>query len=234
MRYYELLDTDIDQVNEDMQKLFRVQGPFSVDKQGYVSANGSVIGLPKFAGHYDGFMPVRFKAVGDLQLKNCALISLAGCPQAVTGSFDCSVNHLDSLKAGPKSVGHSYNCSGNVLTSLHGAPEKIQVFICDKNHLTNLQGAPKSVDVFSCKGNSLRSLEGFPAQCREAHVTYTNKLPLLRLVGCEVQFTGYNSGPPPDGIQEIFAKYVGQKTRQAMASCQNDLMRAGLHANAVP
>jgi hypothetical protein len=88
--------------------------------------------------------------------------------------------------------------------------------------------------VFSCKGNPLRSLEGFPALCREAHITYAAKLPLLKLVGCEVQFTSYNSGPPPPGIQEIFAKYVGQKSTQAVASCRNDLIKAGLHANAVP
>jgi hypothetical protein len=232
MRYYEFLDTEIEQVTQDMKKLFRVQGQFSVDRQGFVSAAGMVIGLTKFAAHTDGFMPVRFKSVGDLVLKNCALISLLGCPTTVSNTFDCSMNNLGHLKAGPHTVGQSYDCSNNGLLDLTGAPSSVATFRCDKNLLSSLRSAPKSVQVFSCKDNPLVSLEGFPEQCKEVHITYTKNLPLLNLVGCQVHFYGMKNSAPPAGLGEIFGKYIGQKNNpKSLEACTQDLLKAGFQTN---
>lgn len=82
----------------------------------------------------------------------------------VSGSFDCSVNQLTSLKGAPQEVGGDFSCSHNQLTSLEHAPQLVRGwFACSENQLTSLEGAPEYVDGdFSCVNNQLTSLEGAP------------------------------------------------------------------------
>jgi hypothetical protein len=61
--------------------------------------------LPKF---------VKFKTiVGDFLVCNSALTTLRGCPQEVTGEFNCEFNKLKSLKYAPKIVRGRFACSDN-------------------------------------------------------------------------------------------------------------------------
>ena len=75
------------------------------------------------------------------------LTSLEGCPDIISGSFNCSRNKLKSLSDGPKLVDGDYNCRTNQLTSLRFTPEHITgAFRCDHNQLTNLHNGPQRVD----------------------------------------------------------------------------------------
>ena len=105
---------------------------------------------------------------GDFTI-NGNLESLIGCPNKVTGNFDCSCSHLTSLEGAPEYVGGSFRCSSCLgLTSLKGAPKKVgKDFYCIfcKN-LTSLEGAPEDVGRdFDCTHcYKLKSLEGAPKQ----------------------------------------------------------------------
>lgn len=64
----------------------------------------------------------------------------------VTGNFDCSWDHLTSLKGCPKKVGGNFYCYGNRLTTLEGGPEYVGGnFDCQNNKLTTLKGLPKEI-----------------------------------------------------------------------------------------
>lgn len=133
------------------------------------------------------FWNMNTKPSGSVRVMWDGLENLINAPSSVLGSFDCTSNHITSLKGGPKevkgdflvsdnkltsltdspeSLGGSYICSDNLLTSLEGVPEEINVdFIFQRNKLTSLKGAPKSVKGnFACTGNPLTSLEDAPKE----------------------------------------------------------------------
>ena len=92
------------------------------------------------------------------------LISLKGAPKSTKKGFYCSHNDLTSLEGAPEIIGCSFNCSGNKLTSLQYSPKTIgSDFICSNNMLISLFGSPRYVvDFFNCSYNQLTSLEGCP------------------------------------------------------------------------
>lgn len=102
---------------------------------------------------------------GDINLFKTDLIEIPDYIQfgVIRGNFDCSSNHLSSLRGCPRKVDGFFNCSFNKLTSLEGSPEKVKGgFYCGSNQLTSLEGAPKEVDDFYCNNNQLISLKGAP------------------------------------------------------------------------
>ena len=73
----------------------------------------------------------------------------------VNGNFDCSDNHLKSLKGAPSRVNGNFICSHNELESLEGVPSSVNGFFdCSYNKLESLKWAPSSVSgYFYCSGN---------------------------------------------------------------------------------
>ena len=87
---------------------------------------------------------------GDLELYNKKLESLDGCPQHITGHFNCSYNELTSLVGGPQKVDDCYICYNNQLTDLVGCASHIGgKLLCDDNQITSLAGIHKIIK--SCK-----------------------------------------------------------------------------------
>lgn len=93
---------------------------------------------------------------------NPSLESLEGGPEKVTTSYDCTKNGLTSLKGAPKIVGTEFNCSDNALTTLEGGPEQVSRYDCSSNRLISLKGAPEKVGVLDCSFNLLKSLKDGP------------------------------------------------------------------------
>lgn len=132
-------------------------------------------------------IPIRFSKIdGNFSVECCGLETLEGCPEIVTGTFDCASNELTSLEHGPKWVGESYLCGRNKLRTLEGAPGQIRDdfdayrncfeslkgsptrvggdFNCEESNLTNLIGAPEYVGKdFNCSWNEIETLSGLSA-----------------------------------------------------------------------
>ena len=100
---------------------------------------------------------------GDLDISREMLISLAGCPEYISGNFYCYDNELTSLVGGPQQVDGHYGCrNNNKLTALEGCASHIGgYFGCALNNLTSLVGGPQQVDGdYNCEYNNLTALEG--------------------------------------------------------------------------
>ena len=89
----------------------------------------------------------------DLILDNRKLNSLDGCPEDITGDFDCSNNYLRSLVGGPQRVAGWYDAEhqNSSLTSLVGCASHIghRLYFCGNDELTSLVGIHKIIK--SCK-----------------------------------------------------------------------------------
>ena len=83
---------------------------------------------------------------GDLDINGEHIDSLAGCPQHITGVFNCRYNNLSSLVGGPETVDGNYICRINNLTSLSGCASHIggSLFIAN-NPITSLVGIHKII-----------------------------------------------------------------------------------------
>ena len=103
---------------------------------------------------------------GNFDCSSNHLSSLRGCPREVGGYFDCSNNKLTSLEGSPREVGGFFDCYNNQLTTLKGSLEKAGWnFNCSHNKLISLEGAPVMVrGYFDCSHNKLISLEGAPKE----------------------------------------------------------------------
>ena len=97
-------------------------------------------------------------------LKGIKFGSLYGCPDKVSGFFNCSSNYLNSLEGGPTSVKKSYYCSNNNLFSLDHIAQDFESLFADGNDLSSLGKLPKEVkgDFYISYNQTLKSLEGSP------------------------------------------------------------------------
>ena len=83
---------------------------------------------------------------GEFDISSKILTSLAGCPEHITGMFNCGDNKLTSLIGGPQRVGGIYDCSNNQLTDLVGCPAHIDgALYCNNNNITSLVGIHKII-----------------------------------------------------------------------------------------
>lgn len=178
-------------------------------------------------------LPIKFGRVeGDF---TCPpdLTTLVGCPDYVSGIFDCSgtkIKNLNgsptyagdfdcrstsikNLKGGPTQVGRHYNCGFTSLQSFEGSPRIIpEDFWCSDSDITNLFGSPDHVGgVFDVGGNKyLTSLEGGPTSCGTFHISKNPKLTNLRgmpqkVESVEILATGITSlEGSPDEIDYNF------------------------------
>ncbi len=102
---------------------------------------------------------------GDICLWGINLTSIPLNFNIVNGYFDCSDNHLTSLKGSPKRVEGNFNCRLNKLTSLKYSPQHIEndYFNCEYNKIKSLKHCTKIIqDDFYVNSNKLTSLQYHP------------------------------------------------------------------------
>jgi len=113
-------------------------------------------------------IPFMFNTVkGNFDISDNPLVSLRGCPDKVTGNFECSVCfQLTSLIEGPSFVAGDYNCFGcKRLNDLKGMPNKVRTFTFeDCRGLESLIGGPSIVNGDYMAGvlPRLKNLSGLP------------------------------------------------------------------------
>jgi hypothetical protein len=222
---------DKDEILRLLHTNFTTSGEISIDNEGLVSCTGGVI-LVTDVTH----LPVRFGDVaGDFYCSSKKkLISLEGAPQVIGGDFWCDYTKLTSLAGAPQKV-RDFRCRNNqLLKSLEGGPvEVLGNFYCSQNPLlSSLQGAPASVggDFWCYSHPKLRSLEGFPAVGDTLHITYKNRLPLLRtLMAKKIEF--YPKNLYVWTVEQILNKYAGQGEAAAF-ECGAELASEGFKENA--
>jgi hypothetical protein len=115
---------------------------------------------------------------GDVDISNQHLKKLPIKFGIVTGTFNCSVNGLISLKGCPKEVGADFDCGFNYLTTLKYSPIKVDGnFDCRANSLASLKGGPISVGGnFYLKYNNITSLKGGPLNIGGELSCYSNPI----------------------------------------------------------
>ena len=164
------------------------------------------------------------------------LTTLKGCPQKITGFFDCSYNNLKSLEYGPEYVGENFKCVSWNLTSLRGAPENIDGdFLCNQNKkLTSIEFCPKYIKgcckLHHCSITSLHNIHLYIKSTQRLYVggnkISSHMLGLLLIK--ELTFVGCF---PTDIMNEpiqIINKYLEQPvSKQRMFDCQEELIQAG-------
>lgn len=109
-----------------------------LDKQGIehykILKNGKINVFGNLNLDLNGDFPeyIQFYHVyGYVNIGNCNLTTLKGCPVLIDGWFSCNDNRLTTLKYGPKRVqikrqfNTNYECNGNILTSLKGLPKTL-------------------------------------------------------------------------------------------------------------
>jgi hypothetical protein len=112
---------------------------------------------------------------GDVGFWNKGLESIPLNFNIVNGNFDCSWNHLTSLKGCPVRVGYWFSCHYNNLTSLQYSPQYVENgnFGCGRNKIESLQYCTELIrGDFYCYDNKLTSLEYHPTVYGEFYCRY--------------------------------------------------------------
>jgi hypothetical protein len=211
-------EQEIARIHNLMKEYFFYDTGFKVTADGKVDVVGNI----EMKDSLDNQMPVQFGLIaGNLNISYCALKSLAGCGDQITGVL---------------------NASNNLIRDLVGAPEQVGSIILNGNRLTNLQGAPQQVrDTMRLMDTDLHSLEGLPTQAGAVHkivITYAEHLPMLRLLVADQVVVkksggGYSRLESEQPLQNILndERWAG-KGKSHMLQCANELKKAGYVANA--
>ena len=148
---------------------------------------------------------------GDLDISsNQDIDSLDGCPDVVSGDFNCEFNYLTDLAGSPNKVTGSYTIFSNKrLTSLTGAPTVVngdfvisrtkitnlnnipeihEYLNISENKITSLVGSPNELKALNCSSNDLTSLDGGPQIVSDIY--WCNNNLLTDLVGCASNIGG--------------------------------------------
>jgi hypothetical protein len=150
---------------------------------------------------------------GDLDLRQCELTSLEGCPTALSGGLFISRNKLSTLLGGPTIVGNHFGASQCALTDLNGIPARIggDLYL-ENNPLTSLQGI-----------NKLKEMNGW-IYLRDCPIT-SHILGVFFIKGCKGIFAGYSI--QLQAASDIVNKHIS-KGRSGLIYCTQELIRAGL------
>ena len=142
---------------------------------------------------------------GDLRVDG--LDSLEGCPQHITGNFDCGSNILEILVGGPTNVDGEYICNSCKLTDLIGCASHIGGILnfCN-NDITSLVGIHKII-------KSCPDIRFYPSEIKEGGIG-------LLLIKNLNQIT-WESEP-----FYIIEKYLGSGTKGIM-ECSKELKAKG-------
>ena len=149
---------------------------------------------------------------GILKVFNDDLWSLDGCPEYITGEFNCSYNKLKSLVGGPKEVDGDYDCTDNPLSNLIGCASHISgELYCYDTAITSLVGIHKIIK--SCKSIAFGELE-----IKEGGIG-------LLLIN---NVTNISRSTKPF---RIIKKYLGTGTK-GMMECRAELIKEGYEQHA--
>ena len=128
---------------------------------------------------------------GDFIAEECGLTTLIGGPIIVGGIYDVYDNKLKSLEGAPSTCS-TFDCRINHLETLEHSPQTINGnFYCGNNILTSLLGGPKIVNGdFDCRFSSfLKSFIGSP---QEIHGDYNCEVTGIKtLIGLTSDIDGY-------------------------------------------
>ncbi len=140
-----------------------VKGTFSVDKEGFISVEGSV-DFSNLKGYSSILEFAKFKSVsGNFILFGSSFKSLEGCPSFVGGNFSCGLMKIKTLKFCPEYVGGYFDCAHTDLNTLQYSPREVGGdFSCGDTFIKTLRFLPKLNKGFSCVSAPLRSLRGLP------------------------------------------------------------------------
>ena len=118
---------------------------------------------------------------GNLWCEDLDLSSLSGCPNHITGGFDCGNSKLSNLVDGPQIVDSYYNCVKAELTSLVGCPDYISgYFDCSDNQISTLIHGPQRVDgCYWCSNNRLTDLVGCASHIEKTLSVNNNQITSL-------------------------------------------------------
>ena len=144
----------------------------------------------------------------DLRLNNKQITSLAGCPEHITGTFNCSENgELTSLVGGPQIVDNFYTCANTQVTDLVGCASHIGTKLyCWGTKITSLVGMHKILK--SCTSIAF-----------DDDTIIVGGIGLLLIENLKI--ISANSEP-----FKIIKKYLGQGTKGMMA-CRAELIKMG-------
>ena len=147
---------------------------------------------------------------GDFDIYKKKRDSLAGCPQHITGVFNCGENNLTSLVGGPQRVDGDYGCSANQLTDLVGCASHISgKLFFSNNDITSLVGIHKIIK-----------------SCRETffnvHEIKEGGIGLLLIKDLTTISSNWSLIEP----FEIIEKYLGTGTK-GMMECRSELISRG-------
>ena len=143
----------------------------------------------------------------DLSIIFLKLKSLSGCPDVITGEFDCFNNELSSLVGGPRHVDGHYACDNNQLTDLVGCASHIGGNLYFReNQITSLVGIHKIIK--RCNGFTFTS-----SIIKEGGIG-------LLLIENLANITSY-AAP-----FKIIEKYLGTGTK-GMLACRDELIANG-------
>jgi hypothetical protein len=144
-------------------------------------------------------------------------------------------------------ISDNFICADNKLQTLENAPISVGtkskgMFNCANNDLTTLEHMPKNVTGWvSCVSNPLESLKGIEldSDLTQIMLTYSPKLPLLRLLVCKGNVEIYNEDN--DGaleyhtsVHDIINYHIKTypSLKERIYKCQYALIKAGFKENA--
>jgi hypothetical protein len=133
---------------------------YTINSDNSVDVDGDV----KLCGKKLESIPLNFNIVnGYFDCSWNHLTSLKGCPVRVGGGFYCYYNKLTSLKYSPQYMENGdFSCYGNQIESLQYCTELIRSgFYCRNNKLTSLEHHPTVYGEFSCWNNQINTFENF-------------------------------------------------------------------------
>ena len=122
------------------------------------------------------------------------------------------------------------------LTTMIGSPHTVGGMASYvKNKLTSLVGCPtKIINNLYLSMNPLETVKDLPLSITLLSLDYSPKLPLLPLVGKQVQFFYRGSHMNDTNINDIFTKYINRTDRKAaILECQAELIEADYMDNAL-
>ncbi len=157
LRKYKIFESNIE-IDEICRKYYIVN--YTINNDNSVDVNGGVnISDEKLKS-----IPLNFNIVnGYFDCSWNHLTSLKGCPVRVSNGFYCYYNQLTSLQYSPQYVeSGNFSCSMNKIESLQYCTELIRRdFYCSNNKLTSLEYHPTVYGEFYCRNNQINTFENF-------------------------------------------------------------------------
>jgi hypothetical protein len=151
----------------------------------------------------------------------------------------------DKLPVRFGTVSRGFDCDSRALQHLEGSPISVLLFKCQSNLIKSLIGGPNTASTYDARFNNLTALEGLPEICNDIRLSWSDHLPLLRLLSIvpleemipTVFLTSVGSGPTKastiiQGYLNLIHSAHQLNKKSAIWKCQNELIEHGFEGNA--